>query len=382
MAMEEVDWNAVADLRLSQWEPRRQLALAETVVERAAFPVVDVHNHLGRWLWGGEASIHDRWTSADGKDWVVQDVDALLRMMDELNIATIVNLDGMWGEELTANLDHYDLAHPGRFVTFCQLDWDLLAEENGVDLLLASLEDSAARGARGVKVWKTLGLTVKDETGALVRPDDHRVLRVLGRAGELGLPVLIHVADPKAFFDPLDRHNERIDELLHEHEWWFGATSTYPTFAQLLESLAKLVKGTPGTTYVGAHVGCAAEDLDWVGQLMQDAPNFSIDIASRIGELGRQPRRFRELIEQFPDRIMFGTDNFPPDRQEFTLHFRFLETADEAFDYSLASPIPPQGRWTVSGIALKGEQLAAIYGRNAARLLGLDIPAGTEEVAR
>jgi predicted TIM-barrel fold metal-dependent hydrolase len=238
-------------------------------------------------------------------------------------------------------------------------------------MLRESLDDSAERGARGLKVWKSLGLAVRDARGELVLPDDDRVLRLLAHAGELGLPVLIHVADPKAFFEPLDEHNERLDELLQEKEWWFGDNSRYPTFDRLLDALATLVIATPGTRYIGAHGGCAAEDLDRVESLLDAAPNFTIDIAGRLAELGRQPRRFRELIERYPERVLFGTDIYPITSEQYELHFRFLESDDEAFEYAPESPIPPQGRWTVSGLHLSDQHLEAIYHANARRVLGL-----------
>ncbi|MCX7523345.1 amidohydrolase family protein [Microbacterium sp. STN6] len=355
--MPQPDWSRMATLPLTAWHPRSQLSLPATPVPRSAVPAIDIHNHLGRWLSDGE--------------WMIDDVDALLRVMDERNIQAMVNLDGMWDDELRANLDRYDRAHPGRFLTFCQLDWEQLAEGAGEERLLASLEESAAQGARGVKVWKNLGLRVHDEQGRLVMPDDPRVVRVLGRAGELGLPVLIHTADPKAFFEPVDEKNERLDELLVERDWWFGDTDRFPTFETLLAALRALVLATPGTTYIGAHAGCAAEDLDLVEALIADAPNFTIDIAGRVAELGRQPRRFRRLIEAWPDRVLFGTDIYPITSEQFELHFRFLESTDEAFEYAPGEAVPPQGRWTVSGLGLDAPELAAIYHDNAARVLGL-----------
>jgi predicted TIM-barrel fold metal-dependent hydrolase len=355
--MESPDWAALAGLPLTAWAPRSQLSSRVTAVPRARVPAIDIHNHLGRWLSGGE--------------WMIADVDALLTVMDDHSVETIVNLDGMWGDELDANLDRYDRAHPGRFLTFCQLDWALLADADGERMLRESLDDSAERGARGLKVWKSLGLAVRDACGELVLPDDDRVLRLLAHAGELGLPVLIHVADPKAFFEPLDEHNERLDELLQEKEWWFGDNSRYPTFDRLLDALATLVIATPGTRYIGAHGGCAAEDLDRVESLLDAAPNFTIDIAGRLAELGRQPRRFRELIERYPERVLFGTDIYPITSEQYELHFRFLESDDEAFEYAPESPIPPQGRWTVSGLHLSDQHLEAIYHANARRVLGL-----------
>jgi predicted TIM-barrel fold metal-dependent hydrolase len=289
--------------------------------------------------------------------------------MDRHNVQTVVNLDGLPGDELEENLDRYDRAYPGRFLTFCQLDWDALARPKGVEELETSLRRSAAAGARGVKVWKNLGLRVRDADDELVLPDDERVVHLMRVAGELGLPVLIHTADPKAFFEPADQYNERIDELLEQPDWWFGDRDRFPTFARLLRAHAALVLGCPGTRFIGAHVGCAAEDLPLVESLLGRADNYSIDIAGRLAELGRQPRAFRTLIERFPDRVLFGTDIYPATAEQYRLHFRFLESDDEAFSYAPESDIPPQGRWTVSGLALESAELAAIYRDNAARVL-------------
>ncbi|MEO8095767.1 MAG: amidohydrolase family protein [Pseudolysinimonas sp.] len=324
---------------------------------RTSVPAIDVHNHLGRWLSDDE--------------WMVDDVPRLLATMDATNIEAIVNLDGMWGDEVSANVSRYDAAYPGRFLTFCQLDWTRLAEDDGAAVLRASLDDSAARGARGVKVWKNLGLTVRDASGVLILPDDRRVIDVMRHAGELGLPVLIHTADPMAFFEPLDSRNERLDELLVSQDWWFGDTAVHPSFDRLLEAHAALVLACPGTTFIGAHAGGAAEDLDRVSALLELAPNYTIDIAGRMAELGRQPRRFGAFIAQHPDRVLFGTDIYPASAEQYRLHARFLETLDEAFLYAPDEAVPPQGRWTVSGLGLAPELLQGVYRGNAARVLGV-----------
>ena len=351
------NWSQLQKLRVVDWKPEQQLRLPATEVPRPAAACIDIHNHLGRWLTDGE--------------WMFDDVTALVAIMDAHDVEAIVNLDGMWGPEVSANVDRYDRAFPGRFHTFCQLDWTRLAGPDGVAALQASLDDSAGRGARGVKVWKNLGLTIHDANGAVILPDDERVIEVMAHAGELGLPVLIHTADPKAFFELLDGRNERLDELLQERDWWFGDRSRFPAFERLMESLASLVLACPGTRFVGAHAGGAAEDLDLVESLLSRAQNFSIDIAGRMAELGRQPRRFSALVERFPDRVLFGTDIYPATGEQYRLHHRFLETADEAFEYAPGSEIPPQGRWTVSGLHLDPSLLPAIYRGNAERFLGL-----------
>ncbi|GAA2118379.1 amidohydrolase family protein [Actinomadura napierensis] len=343
------------DLRLADYAPRPSVAIPGTHVARPRHRCVDAHNHLGRWL------------TEDG-GWMAPDVGRLLALMDEHDVDAIVNLDGMWGAELSANLDRYDRAHPGRFLTFCQLDWDLLRERDGVERLVRSLKDSHSRGARGLKVWKTLGLKYTGPDGRLVLPDDPRLVPVFAAAGDLGLPVLIHTADPVAFFAPADRHNERLKELLANPDWQF-ARDGLPTFARLMDALENLVASCPDTTFIGAHVGCFAEDLRWVSRMLDDHPNFHIDIAGRLAELGRRPRAARELLMRHSDRVLFGTDAFPLSASAYRTHFRFLETADEHFPYAPDEEVPPQGRWAISALALPAGVLAKVYAGNARRLL-------------
>lgn len=346
---------ALADLPLRRYRPVPRLVVPRTEVLRPAVPVIDAHNHLGRWL---------------SADWMAPDVDALLRLMDDCGVERVVNLDGCWGEQLSADIARYDAAHPGRFSTFCHVQWAHLADAEGdpVRALVNQLEDSARRGARGVKVWKDLGLHVRDATGTVVLPDDPRVVEVLGRAGDLGLPVVIHTADPMAFFDPLDERNERLDELGEVPEWWFGDRSRYPAFETLMASLDTLIGDVPSTTVIGAHVGCRAEDLGAVSDMLDRHPNFHVDLGGRLAEIGRQPRAFARFVAAHPDRVLFGTDAFPLDAESLRTAYRFLETDDEHFAYSPGSDIPPQGRWAVSGAALPPDHLEAIYRGTALRL--------------
>ncbi|MGZ4616904.1 MAG: amidohydrolase family protein [Actinomycetes bacterium] len=351
------DFHALADLRLTDYTPVARLRTPTTEVARAAVPCVDVHNHLGRWLTGDGA-------------WMVEDVHALLDVMDASNVATVVNLDGRWGDELAENIARYDAAHPGRFLTFCHLDWSLLSAPDGVGQLVASLRHSADVGARGIKVWKDLGLHLRDTAGGLVLPDDERLAPVFATAGELGLPVLIHTADPVAFFDPLDTRNERLEELVGQPDWWFGDASRFPTFERLMQSLESLVAAHPGTTFIGAHVGCYAEDLGWVSRMLDAYPNFHIDLGGRLAEIGRQPRAFRRLVIEHPTRVLFGTDAYPVSTADCATYFRFLETGDEHFPYAPGTDVPPQGRWAISGAALPAELLPGVYADNARRILG------------
>jgi predicted TIM-barrel fold metal-dependent hydrolase len=347
-------------LALRDWAPRSQVRADEHRIERTAVRCIDVHNHLGRWL-------------TEDRGWMTPDVTAVLDVLDSCNVATVVNLDGRWGEELRENIERYDAAHPGRFVTFAHLDWALLADPGGAEgvaRLVRSVADSATAGARGLKVWKDLGLSWRDEQGALVLPDAPQVAAVFEAAGEHRLPVLIHTADPVAFFDPLDRHNERLEELTQHPDWWFGRHGL-PSFARLMAALESAVAAHPATTFIGAHVGCYAEDLRWVSRMLATYPNFHVDIGGRVAELGRQPRAFRRLVEEHPHQVLFGTDGYPLDEATYATYFRFLETEDEVFGYAPDEPVPPTGRWDISGAGLPPALLDGLYAGNAARLLAL-----------
>src|SRR5450830_1464224 len=281
--------------------------------------------------------------------WAVTDVLRLLADMDAANLRAIVNLDGFWGDELVANLERYDRRYPGRFVTFCHLDWAETAAPGFGERLAQSLRRSLAAGARGLKVWKDLGLSLTDERGELLLPDDVRLAPVWRVAAEAGAPVLIHT------------------------DWSFAHLGS-GHYERLLEALEGLVAANPATTFIAAHMAGAAEDLDRVERWLGTYPNLFVDIAARIAELGRQPRRARRLIVRHADRVLFGTDVFPPSLEEYAIHFRFLETEDEHFAYSLDEP-PPQGRWRISGLGLPGDVLDLVYAGNAERLipgLGLD----------
>ena len=235
---------------------------------------------------------------------------------------------------------------------------------------MAGLAASQRAGARGLKVWKDLGLGVRDPDGALVAPDDARLAPLWEAAGELGLPVLIHTADPIAFFDPVDAANERLEELAAHPDWSFHGPGL-PSFERLMEALEAIIAAHPRTNFIGAHVCCCAEDLAWVDRMLSSYPNLHLDFSARIAELGRQPRAARALFVRHADRVLFGTDEFPPRRAAYETYFRFLETADEHFDYAPdAEPPWPQGRWAVSALDLPHELLGPIYRENALRVLG------------
>ncbi len=349
------------DLRLSDWRPEPKLVVPEHRIERARFPVVDAHNHLGRWL--------STWLGDDLNAWTVPDVGALLELMDRCNVRAIVNLDGRWGDELEANLERYDRPYPGRFATFCHVDWEAAVASGDVGRAAAgSLRASVAAGAKGIKVWKDLGLHVRDERRELILPDDGRLAPLWDACAEASVPVFIHTADPVAFFDPIDERNERYEQLYAHPEWSFADPDAFPPFDRLIDALEALVAGNPDTTFVGLHVGGYAENLGRVGAMLDAYPNYFVDIAARVAELGRQPRTAREFVVRHPDRVLFGIDEFPPDAEDYAIYFRFLETADDGFAHS-TEDVPLMGRWTIGGVDLPDEVVRMVYFENALRLI-------------
>ncbi len=340
-------------LLAADFQPKSELIVPEHHVPRAKYPAVDAHNHL--------PVSHPRMQGVN--------LAELVREMDFLNVKTIVNLSGGWGDELKRNLDNLDANYPGRFATFCNVNWDGIGEPGWVERTTAQLEADIRAGARGFKVFKNLGLRVRDIHGKLVMPDDARIAPLWDKVGELGVPVLIHVADPVAFFRPLDRFNERWDEL-HRHPDWHFYGPEFPPFQELIASLYRLIEAHPQTTFITAHVGCYPENLGFVSQMLDKYPNFYTDISARIAELGRAPYSARAWFLKYADRILFGTDA-RPNIPMYQTHFRFLETADEYFDYNPGAPIPSQGRWKIYGVFLPDEVLQKVYHDNAARLLHL-----------
>jgi predicted TIM-barrel fold metal-dependent hydrolase len=350
-------------LALEDFRPVQALRLAATELAGPRFPVIDAHNHLG---------------SPFGGEWPARSAAELAAVLDESGVEAMVDLDGGWGDHLRGELERWQEALPGRVAVFSGLDYDRWAEDRAFGEPEAPrLRDGVAAGARGLKVWKLLGLRARDPGGRLVAVDDPRLDPLWAAAGELGVPITIHVADPVAFFEPLDARNERWEELHAHPDWHFWPTRPagrpdldgFPPFDELIDALEAVVVRHPSTAFIGAHVGCAAEDLARVSTILERAPNFHVDIGARIGELGRQPYTARAFIERWADRVLFGTD-MAPDPAWYAVYYRFLQTRDESFAYDADPAEPPsQGRWRIHGLGLPDGVLRKVYRDNALRLI-------------
>ncbi len=363
-----------APLDLRDFQPHSMLQVSATHVPRAAFPVIDFHTHVG-------FSAASKGGVAQGEDVrFLASPEELLQVMDRVNLRTMVNLTGGVGRGLQQSIERYQAAHPGRFLTFVEPRWSAASQPGYPREQAAEIERAHGLGARGLKVLKTLGLYLREQitTGPLVTIDDRRFDPMWEACGALGMPVAIHIADPEAFFLPIDRFNERFEELNNHPDWSFHGRD-FPSFRELLEARNRVFARHPKTTFVALHVGNNAENLGYVSECMDRYPNMHVELAARIGELGRQPRTSRKFFDRYQDRILFGTDAVPHGVQTpqqifgeelYAIYFRFLETEDEYFDYAPA-PTPPQGRWRIYGIGLSERILRKVYHDNATRLLGV-----------
>ena len=225
----------IKELKVRDWQPRSMLITKTTDVPRPAFPVVDVHNHLG----GGKATLTpDR-------------VKGYLAEMDAAGVRAVVNLDGGWGPRLKETIAALDAAHPGRFLTYALIDFAGIDDPSWSDREAARLAESFEAGAKGLKFHKTLGLGARYRDGRLVPVDDPKLDPIWEVCARYKRPVEIHTGDPGAFFTPLDRFSERWHEL-NEHPEWLFHGKDYPSRSELHAQRIRVIARHPGTTFICA----------------------------------------------------------------------------------------------------------------------------------
>lgn len=349
------------DLTFEEYDPPSTLVVPEHLVERAKYPFVDVHNHQFR--------MPD------------QDLSELTKEMDKMNMTVMVNLSGRGFKMISENPRRYGLQgpeylkravenvrenYPNRFIVFTNVDFNGIDEPGWSERAVNELETDYNNGARGLKIYKSLGFMIKDSDGNFVRVDDPRIDPVWEKCGELGIPVLIHTADPASFWEPFDKNNERWLELKLKPNRKRNP-ETEPSFEELIEQQHNVFRKHKNTKFINAHLGWLGNDLARLGKLFDECPNVYTEIGAVLYEIGRQPRFAREFFIKYQDRIMFGKDSWRP--EEYPYYFRVLETADEYFDYYRRY----HAFWKLYGIDLPDEVLKKIYYKNALNVIpGID----------
>jgi predicted TIM-barrel fold metal-dependent hydrolase len=335
-----------SDLKLLDWQPKSQMVVKETHILTPRFPVIDIHNHLRK----------------------LENTEKYLEEMDKAGVWKCVSLDGRSANDFyKEHLQASQKVSKDRFLIFFSPDFNKIDEPDFGRKEALKLEEAVRMGIRGLKIFKTLGLTIRDKSGRLVPVDDPRIDPIWAKCAELGIPVMIHVSDPKAFFTPVDRFNERYDELGAHPDWSFYADE-FPSKEEILAQRNRVIARHPHTIFIGAHMANLPEELGRVAMWLNEYPNLFVDIDARISELGRQPYTARKFMITYQDRILFGTDT-PPDAEAYRIYYRFLETDDEYIDPSAGHHL--QGRWMIYGLYLPDEVLEKIYNKNALKILGM-----------
>ena len=326
---------------VEEYEPVSSLVVPQHPLTRARYPFIDVHNH--QWLMP------------------VQDLDKLVAEMDALNMAVMVNLSGFRGKILEWSLANVQKHQSRRFLVFVNLDFEKIDDPKWPQLALAQLDEAVKKGAVGLKVYKSLGLTDRDKSGKRIAVDDPRLDAIWERCGELAIPVLIHSGEPSPFWLPKDKHNERWLELKQEPDRYRPA-DRFPPFETILAEQHHMFRKHPKTRFIDAHLGWLGNDLARLGKLLDELPNVYTELGAVLAELGRQPRFAREWMIRYQDRVLFGKDTYKQD--EYYTYFRVLETADEYFDYYRKR----HAHWKMYGLELPDAVLRKVYYRNALTL--------------
>ena len=331
---------------IEEYQPKSTLVTKEHKIERAKYPFIDIHSH--------------HWNPTP------EHVEDLIRGMDSINLRVLVNLSGGTGEQLRQTVATMKGAYPGRFVVFANLSYDDLNTPGYGQRAAVRLVQDVKNGAQGLKIFKNFGMDLKYANGQRVHVDDPEFDPVWDKCAELGIPVLIHIAEPSPFFDPWDYHNERWLEL-KQFPQRARPPDRYPPFETLVAERNHLFAKHPKTNFIAAHLAFHGNDLERLGKTLDSLPNMYVDIAAVLAELGRQPYSAHDFLGKYQDRVLMGKDIY--DVNEYKWYFRSLETRDEYFEYYRAR----HAFWRIYGFQVPDEVLKKVYYKNALKLVpGID----------
>jgi predicted TIM-barrel fold metal-dependent hydrolase len=331
-------------LTFEEYDPKSTLVVPEHPRTKAKYPFIDVHSHQRR-------------------DMAPADVEKLVADMDRIGLAVMVNLSGGTGDALKQGLTTLKGAHPNRFVAFANVDLSKIDEPDFGAKAARQLEADAKNGAVGLKIFKNLGMFLNDASGKRVPTDDPRLDPIWEKAGQLGIPVLIHTGEPVAFWSPVDKHNERWLELQQFPNRRRDDATKFASFDETMGEQWNLFRKHPRTTFIAAHLSWLGHDLSRLGQLLDELPNVYTELGAVLYELGRQPRAARAFLIKYQDRVLMGKDIWNAD--EYATYFRVLETEDEYFDYYRKR----HAFWKMYGLGLPDEVLKKIYYKNALKII-------------
>ena len=337
---------------IEEYSPISTLVVPQNPKTRSKFPFIDVHSH--------------HWNMP------IMNLDNLIEEMDSLNMKYQINLSGsglavfsgkqdLMDLNLSKSINNVKKNYPERFGVFVNLDLSRIGRKDFKLNTEKYLLNASKIGATGLKIYKNLGLNLKDGEGNRVKVDDDRLQFIWEKCAELNLPVLIHSGEPIAFFQNIDKYNER---WLHakQRPSSFRPSDKYPSFEIVMSEQYNMFKKNPKTTFINAHMGWYGNNLSKLDQQLIDLPNVYVEFGAVINELGRQPVSARKFFIKHQDRILFGKDNY--NKEEYHLYFQVLETSDEYIEYFRKR----HGLWRLYGLNLPDSVLKKVYHQNALKI--------------
>jgi predicted TIM-barrel fold metal-dependent hydrolase len=331
------------NLLLKNYRPVSIYKIPVTNVEKAAYPVIDVHSH----------------------DYATTDAEITQRVrnMDECGIEKTIILTDCVGEAFDSIVNKY-AKYRNRFEIWCGFDYTGYDKPGFGPAAVKELERCYKMGARGVGELGDKGLGEvysSPVTGYGMHFDDPRMKPLFEKCAELNMPVNVHIADPIWMYEKMDSTN---DGLMNAAEWKVDLTKPgILGFDQLIQSLENAVKNNPKTIFIACHFANLNHDLSILGAMFEKYPNLYADISARYAESATIPRYMKAFYEKYQDRLLYGTD-MGCEASMYRVTFRVLESNDEHFYETGLFGY----HWAMNGFGLNREVLKKIYMENAERL--------------
>ena len=326
---------------IEEYSPKSTLIVPQHPVKRSKYPFIDVHNHQF--------------------DMPIKNLPKLVSEMDSLNMGFMINLSGFRGLYLQKSLENIKKNAPTRFGLFINIDFENIDNKNFSETQVALIDSAVIAGVMGLKVYKSLGLTSRDNKGDRIAINDSRLDPIWKACGDNNIPVLIHSGEPASFWNPKDKFNERWLELRQKPNR-YRDPEINPSFEEVMAEQHDVFKKHPNTTFINAHLGWMGNDLDRLGEHLDLYPNVLTEIGAVLAEIGRQPIKANQFFTAYQDRILFGKDSY--NVSEYYTYFRVLETNDEYFEYYRKR----HAHWRMYGLALPDSILKKLYYKNALKI--------------
>ncbi len=247
---------------------------------------------------------------------------------------------------------------------------------------IEQLQNSIFEGAVSVKLWKNIGMTVRDRSGRFIMVDDPKMDPVIDFIMKKGLPVTAHLGEPKNCWLPLDQMTVSSDRSYFEAnpQYHMHLHPEYPSYDDQINARDNLLVKNPGLKFVGAHLGSLEWSVDELAKRLDKFPDMGVDLAERIVHFQYQSLagydKVRDFCIKYQDRLLYATDivddgSRTPEEMMVHIHniwatdWKYFTTDDEMTSLSIKSPF--------KGLHLPKEVVNKIFSGNAVKYYSLPV---------